>query len=510
MARLLLLRVVRRADAICGLPHSSRACPSLTSPDCCYSTARTYATKEVKVRQEYDTFGALEVPADKYYGAQTARSKLNFLVGGPEERMPLPVIHALGYLKRACAEVNEEHYGLDPTIAKAIVQAATEVHEGRLDDHFPLVVWQTGSGTQSNMNVNEVISNRAIELLGGELGSKTPVHPNDHVNRSQSSNDTFPTAMHVAVAMEINQRLLPGLDVLHGALEEKRKEFNDIIKIGRTHTQDATPLTLGQEFSGYVTQVQYGIARVENTLPRLYELAIGGTAVGTGLNTRVGFAERVSQRLADLTNLPFRSAKNKFEALAARDALVEVHGALNVVACSIMKIANDIRFLGSGPRCGFGELLLPENEPGSSIMPGKVNPTQCESITMVAAQVMGNQTAVSIGGSNGHFELNVFKPMIVRNVLQSTRLLGDACQSFSKNCVRGIRVNRKRVEQLLNESLMLVTALNPHIGYDKAATIAKTAHKDGATLKETAVKLGYLTEEEFDEWVQPRGMLGPK
>ncbi|XP_064403947.1 fumarate hydratase, mitochondrial-like isoform X2 [Halichondria panicea] len=462
------------------------------------------------MRKEYDTFGEIEVPADKYYGAQTARSKINFPIGDETERMPLPVIHAFGYLKRACAEVNKDHYGLDPTIADAIIQAATEVYSGKLDGHFPLVVWQTGSGTQSNMNVNEVISNRAIEMLGGVKGSKTPVHPNDHVNRSQSSNDTFPTAMHVAVAMEIHRCLIPGIKELHASLSEKMTEFKDIVKIGRTHTQDATPLTLGQEFSAYVTQMVNGLARIEGTLPRLYELAIGGTAVGTGLNTRVGFAERVSAKLAELTSLPFTSAPNKFEALAAHDSMVEVHGALNVLACSIMKIANDIRFLGSGPRCGLGELSLPENEPGSSIMPGKVNPTQAEAITMVTAQVMGNQTAVTVGGSNGHFELNVFKPMMVRNVLQSVRLLGDASHSFSVNCVRGIVANRERIDKLLNESLMLVTALNPHIGYDKAAKIAKTAHREGTTLMEAAISLGYLTQAQFQEWVKPGDMLGPK
>lgn len=440
----------------------------------------------------------------------TARSEMNFRIGGDSERMPLPVIHAFGYLKRACAEVNQEHYGLDEKIAQLIVKAATEVSEGKLDDHFPLVVWQTGSGTQTNMNVNEVISNKAIELSGGKLGSKDPVHPNDHVNRSQSSNDTFPTAMHIAVAMEINSRLIPGLQALHQSLLKKSEKFKDIIKIGRTHTQDAVPLTLGQEFSGYATQVEYSTERVKATLPHLYELAIGGTAVGTGLNTRVGFAEKVAERLAVLTGLPFTSAKNKFEALAAHDALVEVHGALNVIACSLMKIANDIRFLGSGPRCGLGELLLPENEPGSSIMPGKVNPTQCEALTMVAAQVMGNQTAVSVGGSNGHFELNVFKPLIVRNVLQSVRLLGDASQSFTTNCIDGLRANEEKVDKLLNESLMLVTALNPHIGYEKGAEIAKLAHKEGTTLKEAALKTGYLTEKQFDEWVRPEDMLGPK
>ncbi|KAA8589953.1 fumarate hydratase, mitochondrial [Etheostoma spectabile] len=460
-------------------------------------------------RIERDTFGELKVPADKYYGAQTVRSTMNFKIGGPSERMPIQVIKAFGVLKRAAAEVNKE-YGLDPKIADAIIQAADEVSAGKLDDHFPLVVWQTGSGTQSNMNVNEVISNRAIEILGGELGSKDPVHPNDHVNKSQSSNDTFPTAMHIAAATEVHHVLLPGLQKLHSALAAKSEEFKDIIKIGRTHTQDAVPLSLGQEFSGYVQQVKYSIERVKAAMPRVYELAAGGTAVGTGLNTRIGFAEKVASTVASLTGLPFVTAPNKFEALAAHDALVELSGALNTVAVSMMKIANDIRFLGSGPRSGLGELVLPENEPGSSIMPGKVNPTQCEAMTMVAAQVMGNNVAVTIGGSNGHFELNVFKPMMIKNVLNSAQLLGDAAVSFTDNCVVGIEANTERINKLMNESLMLVTALNPHIGYDKAATIAKTAHKKGSTLKAVAVELGYLTEEQFDQWVKPSEMLGPK
>lgn len=460
-------------------------------------------------RLERDTFGELKVPADKYYGAQTVRSTMNFKIGGPSERMPIQVIKAFGILKRAAAEVNKD-YGLDPKIAGAIIQAADEVSAGKLDEHFPLVVWQTGSGTQSNMNVNEVISNRAIEILGGQLGSKDPVHPNDHVNKSQSSNDTFPTAMHIAAATEVHQVLLPGLQTLHDALAAKSEEFQDIIKIGRTHTQDAVPLSLGQEFGGYVQQVKYGIQRVQSAMPRVYELAAGGTAVGTGLNTRIGFAEKVASTVAALTGLPFVTAPNKFEALAAHDALVELSGALNTVAVSMMKIANDIRFLGSGPRSGLGELILPENEPGSSIMPGKVNPTQCEAMTMVAAQVMGNHVAVTIGGSNGHFELNVFKPMIIKNVLNSAQLLGDAAVSFTNNCVVGIKANTERIDKLMNESLMLVTALNPHIGYDKAATIAKTAHRKGSTLKAVALELGYLTEEQFDQWVKPRDMLGPK
>lgn len=460
-------------------------------------------------RKETDSFGEIEVPADKYYGAQTARSKLNFPIGDESENMPAPVIRAFGILKKAAAEVNKE-FGLDENVANNIMKAADEVISGKLKDNFPLVVWQTGSGTQSNMNVNEVISNRAIELMGGQMGSKKPVHPNDHVNKSQSSNDTFPTAMHIAAALEVQERLLPGLKKLHDAMHSKANQFKELVKIGRTHTQDATPITLGQEFSGYVQQIEYGIARVEGTLGRVYELAIGGTAVGTGLNTRIGFAEKMAAKIAEYTKLPFTSAPNKFEALAAHDAMVELHGTLNVVACSLMKIANDIRFLGSGPRCGLGELSLPENEPGSSIMPGKVNPTQCEAITMVAAQVIGNQTAVSVGGSNGHFELNVFKPMIIRNVLQSTRLIGDACVAFTDNCVTGIEANVERINKLRDESLMLVTALNPHIGYDNAAKIAKKAHKEGTTLKEAAISLGLLTEEQFAEWVRPEDMLGPK
>jgi len=461
------------------------------------------------VRVESDTMGNIEVPSDKYYGAQTARSIMNFPIGDEAERMPTAVVKAFGVLKKAAAEVNTE-FGLNAEVAEHISKACDEVIDGSLMDHFPLVVWQTGSGTQSNMNVNEVISNRANEMLGSPLGTKSPVHPNDHVNKSQSSNDTFPTAMHIASATVVTDVLLPGMRKLHAALASKADDFKDIVKIGRTHTQDATPLTLGQEFSGYAKQIENGIARVEAALPRVYELAIGGTAVGTGLNTRIGFAEKMCDRISSLTSLPFVSAPNKFEGLAAHDAMVELSGAMNVVACSVMKIANDIRFLGSGPRCGLGELLLPENEPGSSIMPGKVNPTQCEAITMVAAQVMGNHVAVTVGGSNGHFELNVFKPMMVRNVLQSARLLGDASSAFTDNCVDGIIANRERIDKLLHESLMLVTALNQHIGYDAAAKIAKTAHKNGSTLKATAIELGYLTSEQFDEWVKPEDMLGPK
>lgn len=467
---------------------------------------KLYTSKATRI--ERDTFGDIEVPSDKYWGAQTQRSLQNFKIGGTEEKMPKPLIRALAILKKACAIVNTK-YGLDPKLSEAICKAADEVIEGKLYDHFPLVVWQTGSGTQSNMNMNEVLSNRAIEILGGQIGSKTPIHPNDHVNKSQSSNDVFPTAMHIAAAIETNTRLLPALDSLATVLERKSKEWSDIIKIGRTHLQDATPLTLGQEFSAYAVQIRYGIERIQDSLKKVYYLAQGGTAVGTGLNTYEGFAESVANEIAKLTSLPFVTAENKFEALAAHDALVELHGSLNTVAVSLMKIANDIRLLGSGPRCGLGELILPENEPGSSIMPGKVNPTQCEAMTMVCAQVMGNHVAVSVGGSNGHFELNVFKPVIIRNVLQSIRLLADASNSFNKNCVEGIQPNRERINKIMNESLMLVTALNPHIGYDKAAETAKKAHKEGLTLKESAMQLGYVSMEDFDKIVRPEKMIGP-
>ncbi len=459
-------------------------------------------------RLETDSIGEIEVPSNRYWGAQTQRSLENFNIG--HETMPRSLIHALGLQKRAAAEINLEFGDLEPNLASAIIQAATEVSEGQLDAHFPLVVWQTGSGTQTNMNANEVIANRAIEILGGQPGSKNPVHPNDHVNKSQSSNDTFPTVMHLATALETHKQLLPALHKMYLVLKDKETAYHDIIKIGRTHLQDATPLTLGQEFSGYRAQIEQGIKRVERTLPALYNLAQGGTAVGTGLNTREGFDHKVARRLAEITGLPFQPVPNKFEALAAHDALVETSGTLNTLACSLMKIANDIRWLASGPRCGIGELSLPENEPGSSIMPGKVNPTQCEALTMVATQVMGNHTTITIAGSSGHFELNVFKPVIIYNLLQSIHLLTDSVLSFTQKCLEGLEPNRKRIETLLNESLMLVTALNPHIGYDNAAKIAKKAHQDQTTLKEAGVALGLLTEEQFDKWVRPHAMTTPK
>jgi fumarate hydratase class II len=467
-----------------------------------------FSSSQVTLRKEKDTIGEIDVPNEKYWGAQTQRSLENFKIGGPTERMPISLIRSFGIIKKAAAKVNCQ-YGLDAKLAKAIIAAADEVISGKLDDHFPLVVWQTGSGTQTNMNVNEVISNRAIEMLGGTIGSKKPIHPNDHVNMSQSSNDTFPAAMHVAVAMDIHTYLLPGLKTLHESLAKKAKEFHSIIKIGRTHLQDATPIRLGDEFSGYATQIEYGIQRVKATLPRLFMLAQGGTAVGTGLNTPEGFAEDIAAEISKLTGLPFVTAPNKFEALAAHDAMVEVHGALNTLAASLMKIANDIRLLGSGPRCGLGELQLPANEPGSSIMPGKVNPTQSEAMTMVCAQVIGNHVAVTVGGSNGHFELNVFKPVIVKNVLHSVRLLGDSCVSFSKNCVEGIVPNKDRIKQLMEQSLMLVTALNPKIGYDNAAKAAKKAHEEGTSLKEACLSLKLLTSDQFDQWVRPEDMLHP-
>lgn len=459
------------------------------------------------VRIETDTFGPIEVAADRYWGAQAQRSLGNFKIGW--EKQPLPVVRALGIVKRAAAETNRDLGKLDARLADAIIAAANEVIEGQLNDHFPLVVWQTGSGTQSNMNANEVISNRAIEILGGEMGSKKPVHPNDHVNMSQSSNDTYPTAMHVACAEQVVNDLLPALKHLHAALDAKSKAWAHIIKIGRTHTQDATPLTLGQEFGGYAQQVANGIERIEQTLPKLMELAQGGTAVGTGLNAPIGFAEKVAENIAAITGLAFTTAPNKFEALAAHDAMVFSHGAINTVAASLFKIANDIRFLGSGPRSGLGELALPENEPGSSIMPGKVNPTQCEALTQVCAQVFGNNAALSFAGSQGHFELNVYNPVMAYNFLQSVRLVADAAISFTDNCVVGIEAREDNIERGLNNSLMLVTALNSRLGYDTCAKIAKTAHKNGTTLRQETVGGGYLTDAEFDEAVRPEKMISP-
>lgn len=461
----------------------------------------------MEYRVERDTLGEMQVPADKYYGCQTARALVNFKIGA--ERMPREVIRAMGILKKAAALVNRDLGLLEPKLCEAICQAADEVIEGKLDDHFPLVVWQTGSGTQTNMNVNEVIANRAIELLGGKVGSKSPVHPNDHVNMSQSSNDTFPTAMSIAAVEQITHRLVPALTKLRDAFGEKADDFQDIIKIGRTHLMDAVPLTLGQEFSGYVEMLTNGIKRVVATLPKLAELAIGGTAVGTGLNTKRGYDIRMAEKISELTGLMFKAAPNKFEALAAHDAMVMASGALKAVACSLMKIANDVRWLASGPRCGLGEITLPANEPGSSIMPGKVNPTQCEAVTMVAAQVMGNDVTINVAGASGNFELNVFKPVIIYNLLQSARLLADVAESFAEHCVAGIQPNRERIQQLLHQSLMLVTALNRKVGYDNAAKIAKAAFEHGTTLKEEAVKLGLLTANEFDEVVDPAKMLGP-
>lgn len=459
-------------------------------------------------RIETDSFGELKVPSDKYWGAQTQRSLGNFKIGG--EKMPAPLVRALGILKKAAAKTNMDLGVLDKKVGDAMCKAADEVISLELVEHFPLVVWQTGSGTQTNMNSNEVISNRAIEILGGEKGSKEPVHPNDHVNMGQSSNDTFPTAMHIAAVEQIHHEFIPALEHLHKALKAKAEKFKNIIKIGRTHLQDATPLTLGQEFSGYVTQVEYGIERIKNTLPRLYQLAQGGTAVGTGINSKKGFDVKFAKEVANITGLPFVTAPNKFEALAAHDAIIEASGALNVFAASLMKIANDIRLLGSGPRCGLGEISLPENEPGSSIMPGKVNPTQCEAVTMLCTQVMGNHMTITVAGSNGHFELNVFKPVMIYNLLQSIRLLADGCVSFTDNCVVGIEANVERIESLRDESLMLVTALNPHIGYDNATKIAKKAHKEGTTLKAAAIALDLLTDEQFNQWVKPENMIGPK
>ena len=461
-----------------------------------------------QTRTETDSFGPLEVPSEKYWGAQTQRSIINFPIGW--EKQPVAIIRALGVIKQACAEANKSAGNLDEKIADAIIKAAAEVVEGQFDDNFPLVVWQTGSGTQSNMNANEVIANRAIEILGGTIGSKDPVHPNDHCNMAQSSNDTFPTAMHIATAMASSDVLIPGLEKLEKALRSKIEEFDGIIKIGRTHTQDATPIRLSQEFSGYAHQVHMGIRRIKKSLEDIYELAQGGTAVGTGLNTFEGWDSTVAKNISRITGLPFVTAPNKFEALAAHDAMVEISGSLKTVAASLFKIANDIRLLGSGPRCGLGELILPENEPGSSIMPGKVNPTQCESMTQVCAHVIGNDTAVGFAGSQGHFELNVYKPMIAYNVLQSIQLLGDACSAFTDNLVDGLKADDTRIDKLMRESLMLVTALAPKIGYDNATKVAKTAHKNGTTLKEEAISLGFVDEKTFDEVVRPENMVGPK
>lgn len=462
----------------------------------------------MEYRVESDSMGEVKVPADKYYGAQTARSLMNFKIGG--ERFPRELIRALGILKKAAALTNQELGTLPADKAKLIIQAADEVIEGKLDEHFPLVVWQTGSGTQTNMNSNEVIANRAIELAGGELGSKNPVHPNDDVNKAQSSNDTFPTAMHIAAVEQVHHKLIPAVTLLRDSLLQKSEEFKDVVKIGRTHLMDAVPLTLGQEFSGYAAQLTHNLKRIENSLDYLYELALGGTAVGTGLNTHPDFAVKAAAKIAEMTGLPFRTAENKFEALAAHDAIVEMSGTLKTLAASLMKIANDVRWLGSGPRCGIGEISLPANEPGSSIMPGKVNPTQSEAMTMVAVQVMGNDATIGFAGASGNFELNVFKPVMIYNLLQSIRLLADTCVSFSDKAVTGIKANPDKINHYLNDSLMLVTALNPHIGYDNAAKVAKKAHVEGTTLKAAAVALGMLTEEEFDKYVRPEKMTGPK
>ena len=462
----------------------------------------------METRIETDSMGEIEVPANRYYGAQTARSLIHFDIG--EETMPRELIRGMGVLKKASALINAELGLMPENIKQLICKAAEEVIEGKLDDHFPLRVWQTGSGTQSNMNSNEVIANRGIELAGGVIGSKDPVHPNDHVNMGQSSNDTFPTAMHIAAVERIRDALLPSLSTLANSFKKKTAEFKDIIKIGRTHLMDATPLTLGQEFSGYTTQLEYSMDRINGCMPRMYQIALGGTAVGTGLNSHRDFPKKVAQKIAEITDCPFVTAPNKFESLAAHDAIVETSGTLKTIACSLMKIANDIRWLGSGPRCGIGEVILPANEPGRSIMPGKVNPTQSEAMTMVAAQVIGNDTAINIGGSSGNFELNVFKPIMIYNLLQSIRLLADSCRSFNDHCVVGIEPNKTQIEKHLNGSLMLVTALNPHIGYDNAAKVAKKAYQENTTLKESAMALGLLTADEFDEKVRPEKMTGPK
>jgi fumarate hydratase, class II len=483
------------------MPYTER--PALTQ----WTLIMARSPKSDATRTETDSFGPIEVPSDRYWGAQTQRSRENFRIG--KDRMPIEIVHALGIVKLASAETNRELGLLDARRAGTISRAAREVIEGKLDDNFPLVVWQTGSGTQTNMNVNEVIANRANELLGGKLGAKTPVHPNDHVNMSQSSNDSFPTAMHIAAARKIDTDLIPALAELHRALRQKEKAFAGIVKIGRTHTQDATPLTLGQEFSGYAAQVESGLARLRVAVKELYPLAQGGTAVGTGLNSKPRFAKMFARHAAKITKLPFTSAHNKFEALASNDAYVSVHGEINSVATGLFKIANDIRFLGSGPRSGLGELILPENEPGSSIMPGKVNPTQCEAMTMVCCQVFGNHTAITVGGSQGHFELNVYKPMLAYCMIHSIQLLADAARSFTENCVKGIRADEKRIRDLMQRSLMLVTALAPKIGYDNAAKVAKEAHARGTTLKEEALRLGFVSAAEFDRLVQPDKMTHP-
>ncbi|KAF2177211.1 fumarate hydratase [Zopfia rhizophila CBS 207.26] len=488
---------------------TSSSYSQLNAPASFQRRSFAFTSRMASTRTEIDAFGEIQVPSDKYWGAQTERSLKNFRINQPQDRMPPPIVRAFGILKGAAATVNIK-YGLDPKLGEAIQQAASEVASLKLVDHFPLVVWQTGSGTQSNMNANEVISNRAIEILGGTMGSKKPVHPNDHVNMSASSNDTFPTVMHIAAVLDFEESLLPSLISLRDALKKKSEQFEKIIKIGRTHLQDATPLTLGQEFSGYVQQLDFGIERVQSALPRLKMLAQGGTAVGTGINTFNGFAEDIALEVSKMTGHEFVTAPNKFEALAAHDAIVEASGQLNTLATSLFKIAQDIRFLGSGPRCGLGELKLPENEPGSSIMPGKVNPTQCESLTMVCTQVFGNHAATTFAGSQGNFELNVFTPVMIRNLLHSSRLLADGMRSFEKNLVVGIEADEKRITSLLNESLMLVTCLNPIIGYDMASKVAKNAHKKGLTLKQSAMELKALSEEDFDKYVRPELMIAPK
>lgn len=513
------LRVVARSNAATKSTDSIKTCnPHLSfrmkNQTHGRSSVRLFSTTKTNIdisRTETDSFGPLQVPNDVLYGAQTARSLINFDIGGPAARMPKPIIQAFAVVKKCAAQYNAQHGKLETNISDAIQQAANEIRNGSidLDLHFPLVVFQTGSGTQTNMNVNEVLSNRAIQILGGTIGTKEPVHPNDHCNLGQSSNDSFPTAMHIAAVEEITHKLLPKLCNLECALTLKSKEFSSIIKIGRTHCQDATPITLGQVFSGYAAQLQNSIRRVEGSLEALYPLALGGTAVGTGLNTEIGYDEDIAKLIAAETGLPFVTASNKFEALAAHDAIVEASGALNVLACSMNKIANDLRLLGSGPRSGLGELSLPANEPGSSIMPGKVNPTQCEAVTMVAAQVMGNHVAITMGGATGHFELNVFKPVMIANLLTSCRLLADASESFTEHCVKGIVANEDRINHLMESSLMLVTALNPYIGYDKATKVAKKAHEDGSTLIESGEALGYFTEKQFREWVQPEKMIQP-